>query len=207
MGWARMSTALPIAPAPPAATATSVGFKDWALICSALSSGRQSIILRKGGIAEGRAGFRFKHEDFFLFPTQYHQQAERVRPEEVAALDRAPAAPDGTVGIRLRFVLEFAHWIDDWERLRALDPFHVWKEEIIRERFEYDEARGIQCAFGRVLASNALWTFPDHPSYGGCRSWVNLPAVPSSLEWTPVLPEEEHQRRARMIETIINDHK
>ena len=35
------------------------GFKEWTLICDALGRGEQSIILRKGGIAEGRAGFRF----------------------------------------------------------------------------------------------------------------------------------------------------
>ena len=29
----------------------SVGFKEWALVCQALGTGRQSIILRKGGIA------------------------------------------------------------------------------------------------------------------------------------------------------------
>jgi hypothetical protein len=32
----------------------SVGFKDWAIVCEALGRGRQSIILRKGGIGEGR---------------------------------------------------------------------------------------------------------------------------------------------------------
>jgi hypothetical protein len=32
----------------------SVGFKEWAIVGEALGRGRQSIILRKGGIAEGR---------------------------------------------------------------------------------------------------------------------------------------------------------
>jgi hypothetical protein len=35
----------------------SVGFKEWALVCEALGRGEQTIILRKGGIAEGRGGF------------------------------------------------------------------------------------------------------------------------------------------------------
>ena len=42
----------------------SVGFKEWALVCAALGSGAQTLILRKGGIAEGRAGFAFKHPEF-----------------------------------------------------------------------------------------------------------------------------------------------
>src|SRR5271163_3110147 len=55
----------------------SIGFKEWTLICEALGSGAQSIILRKGGIAEGRAGFRFQHDEFFLFPTLFHEQAAK----------------------------------------------------------------------------------------------------------------------------------
>ena len=50
----------------------SVGFKEWAVVCEAMGRGRQSIILRKGGIAEGREGFSFKYPEFFLFPTWFH---------------------------------------------------------------------------------------------------------------------------------------
>src|SRR5690348_2515020 len=57
----------------------SVGFKEWSLVCDALGRGEQSIILRKGGIAEGGKGFSFQHREFFLFPTFYHEQAAKVR--------------------------------------------------------------------------------------------------------------------------------
>jgi hypothetical protein len=42
-----------------------MAFKEWAVVCEALGSGRQSVILRKGGIAEGREGFAFLHREFF----------------------------------------------------------------------------------------------------------------------------------------------
>ena len=48
----------------------SDAFKEWAVVCEALGDGRQSIILRKGGIAEGREGFAFAHGEFFLFPAR-----------------------------------------------------------------------------------------------------------------------------------------
>src|SRR6201995_425311 len=54
-------------------------FKEWTLICEALGRGAQSLIIRKGGIAEGRDGFRFKHPDFLLFPTLFHEQAAKLR--------------------------------------------------------------------------------------------------------------------------------
>ena len=57
----------------------SVGFKEWAIVCEALGRGEQSIIVRKGGIAEGRDGFTFRHAEFFLCPTYFHEQVENTR--------------------------------------------------------------------------------------------------------------------------------
>ena len=56
-----------------------MAFKEWALVCEALGSGNQSLLLRKGGIAEGKKGFGFEHQDFFLFPTWFHGQLEKMR--------------------------------------------------------------------------------------------------------------------------------
>ncbi len=174
-------------------TSNGVGFKDWSLVCDALGQGRQSLILRKGGIAEGRQGFRFKHEVFFLFPTQYHQQAERVRPEELPSLQRTVPAPEGTVAIRYYFVMEWAEWLDDWQTVAQLEPFHVWREDVVRERFDYDEQRGLQCAFGRVYRMEPAWTFADRPSFGGCRSWITLPDFPADDHFLePVLTDAAH---------------
>ena len=36
------------------------------------------MIIRKGGIAEGKAGFAFRHEEFLLFPTWFHEQLEKT---------------------------------------------------------------------------------------------------------------------------------
>lgn len=186
-------TTLPV-PSPAISTAHGIGFKDWSLVCDALGQGRQSLILRKGGIAEGRQGFRFKHEAFFLFPTQFHQQAERVRPEALAELRRTPRPPEGTVAIRYFYALERAEWIDDWDTLARLEPFHVWREDVVRERFAYDEQPGLQCAFGRVYRLDPGWTFPERPGYGGCRSWVTLPEFPAERHTiTPVLTDAEHE--------------
>lgn len=198
------SDAIALATPVPLAAAHGAAFKDWSLVCDALGQGRQSLILRKGGIAEGRQGFRFKHEAFFLFPTQYHQQAERVRPEELAALH--PSAPPvaGDVAIRYFFALEWAEWIADWPTISRLTPFHVWREDVVRERFEYDEQPGLQCAFGRVYRLDPVWTFPDQPSFGGCRSWITLPG--QSLEdrsVTPVLSDEKHAVVARSVRQLL----
>ena len=191
-------------PSPLVADATAVGFKDWALVCAALGEGRQSIILRKGGLAEGRDGFRFKHEKFFLFPTQYHQQAEMVRPDELPTLRPEPPAPEGTVEVRYLFALEFAFWVSDWAAVTRLEPYHVWREEVVRARFDYDEVAGLQCAFGRIFRLAFPWSFRDRAGYGGCRSWVNLPAAPADMDLAPVIDDHLHAERAATVQSILN---
>ena len=41
--------------------------REWAVIVEALGQGEQILILRKGGIAEGRGGFQAEHERFSYF--------------------------------------------------------------------------------------------------------------------------------------------
>src|SRR5207237_10577046 len=95
----------------------SVGFKEWSLVCDALGRGRQSVILRKGGIAEGRGGFSFRHREFFLFPTFIHGQIAKVR---IAAADIP--VPRSTVAIRWYARVERAVQIKSLEISDTLGP-------------------------------------------------------------------------------------
>src|SRR5262245_58889581 len=69
----------------------NIAFKEWAAICAALAEGRQSIIIRKGGIHEGREGFRVAHDEFWLFPTYVHEAAAGLIDDAQPLLERAAA--------------------------------------------------------------------------------------------------------------------
>jgi hypothetical protein len=200
-------------------TAT-IGFKDWALVCEAMGRGRQSIILRKGGLAEGKLGFQFRHEEFFLFPTEYHEQEQKIRPEELSALtipirkdgkreDLTNRTREGLIEIQYAFRLEWSRWIDDLEVVRQLAPFHIYTDEVACERFAYDDSRsgaGLTVAMGRVFRLNEPWEFPDSPAFGGCRSWLEkLPSVPATQKLDPVLTDAEHEERLQDIEKCLKD--
>ena len=169
----------------------SVGFKEWALVCEALGRGEQTVIVRKGGIAEGRDGFAFRHGEFFLFPTFFHAQVERVRTPNA----EIPARRDGEVEIRYFARVEAVRFIDEWETAGALAPFHILADDVVRERFDYDASPGIHVAFVRVFRVQPAWTFPDERRYGGCRSWVNLPDRLAEQRLEPVLSDAEHRER------------
>jgi hypothetical protein len=158
----------------------SIGFKEWQVVCDALASGRQSILLRKGGIHEGRQGFSFAHESFFLFPTRFHALAEQVREGEVKVL---PEWQPGEV-IRITHHAEalWAITLTDWQRVAALESLHIYSEQTVRDRFDW-EGKGmasgsIHLALVRIREFATPWEFPYEAKYGGCRSWLNLPEPP-----------------------------
>src|SRR5690349_6003032 len=78
-----------------------IAFKEWAVVVDQLGRGEQILILRKGGIAEGRDGFQLEHEEFLLFPTLFHQQRESVTEAAQARYDELKPSlpPEGRVRI------------------------------------------------------------------------------------------------------------
>ncbi len=176
----------------------SVAFKEWALVCEALGRGAQSIVLRKGGIAEGRAGFAFRHQEFFLFPTFFHEQLEKTRLGEADL----PARRENEIELRFLAKLEIVKWITSRETADSLQSLHVLKPEVVRERFQYDDPPGLHVAFVRIFRLQPAWVLVEKKSFGGCRSWVDLPEPPSGLSFHPVLNDSAHDaNRKRFLES------
>jgi hypothetical protein len=175
----------------------SVGFKEWALVCEALGRGEQTILLRKGGIAEGREGFGFRHSEFFLLPTFFHEQVVKVR--TLGA--EVPAASNGEIHIRYFAKLEAQKEIKSWSMAAGLEPFHILQESVVRERFDYKGA-GLHVALVRVFRLALGWTLADKPAYGGCRSWVELPECPAGMRFEPVLTDREYKAIAEKFRAI-----
>jgi hypothetical protein len=177
----------------------SVGFKEWALVCEALGRGDQTILLRKGGLAEGRDGFGFRHSEFFLFPTFFHEQIEKVQMADMGM----PEARDGAIEVRYFAKLVEQREVTSWPNVAALEPFHVLQESVVRERFDYKQA-GLHVALVRVFRLAPGWIFPDAPAYGGCRSWVKLPGCPAETRFEPVLTDRDHQERVEMFDAVAS---
>src|SRR5205814_7548557 len=118
---------------------------EWSLVCDALGGGCQSVILRKGGMAEERGGFSFRHREFFLFPTFFHEQIAKVR---IAGADIP--APSSTIAIRWYARVERGLRINSLAIVEALAPLHILSAEVVRERFAY-KGKGLNVAFVRIF--------------------------------------------------------
>lgn len=179
----------------PSATtfATFPAFKEWQVITEALGSGEQIVILRKGGIAEGRAGFQVEAKRFWLFPTQFHAQREKTKPDAAKWFPPAATGPGAPapVTITLRFFADVTHtaFLTRWEDVAALDPFHVWTEAAVREKFEWDQPPGLHVLVVRVHRLRTPLALPLTPDMGGCKSWIHLPCDFASIPSDPVLDD------------------
>lgn len=166
-------------------------FKEWAVVVDALGHGEQILILRKGGIAEGRDGFRVEHERFLVFPTLFHQQRAQVVPAAQMRYDAiAPSLP-GPDTLRLEFFAEVVGWrkiasLAEAERLRGQ---HIWRDEVIAERFEWGKEQAIHALALRVWRLPHRLELPMLPAYGGCKSWIELAEEIPTDEATPVLAD------------------
>jgi hypothetical protein len=171
-----------------------IAFKEWAVVIDALGRGEQIIILRKGGISEGRGGFQVEHNRFFLFPTLFHQQRESVIPS--AQLQYDALAPNfAPNSVRIEYVAEVADWklVDSIDTALRLRGQHIWREEVIRERFDRGGPKSIYAMAVRVSRLPRAISLPMRDEYGGCKSWVELDSIISTDGAQPVLTEREFE--------------
>lgn len=151
-------------------------FKEWLVVVDALGCGEQIIILRKGGISEGRGGFKMEQGEFLLFPTLFHQQRESVIPSAQARFDLlwSSLPPDGEI------VIDYFARVIGWEKIESFDAAarlegeHVWRNEVIQERFNWGREESIYAIVVRVFRLKERYVGPNRPEYGGCKSWITL---------------------------------
>lgn len=153
----------------------SVAFKEWAVICAALASGRQSLILRKGGIAEEGGVFRPEHSEFLLYPTYFHEHRTGVKPEFLPLLDAAEAAkpPAGAVRFTHFVRVESVSHLTSLEKALALDSQHAWTPDVVKQRFHY-RSPGLFVLEVKVFKLASPVEVIERPEYAGCKTWVTL---------------------------------
>lgn len=185
-------------------TSNHIAFKEWAAVCAALGEGIQTLIIRKGGIHEGRDGFRVAHKEFWLFPTYVHEGAGGLEDEAAPLLARALAERPAAGMLRLAHyaVVSDVFEIENAEVLPKLAARHVWSANTLDARFHYRQP-GLFVLVVRIHAARAPHIISDSPHFAGCRSWVELPIELSTAGLEPVLSDNEFARRRNEICAVL----
>ncbi len=166
----------------------NIAFKEWAVVVAALSQGHQTLILRKGGIQEQGGEFRPEHGEFWLFPTQFHQQADALNPSAAPLLSLAQTMqpPHGQIHLSAYAVVQDVVHITDERTLFQLAGTHVLSEQTVSDRFHYRRP-GLYVLITRMFVGPSPHVLVDSPHFAGCRTWVDLPESLSTNDLQPVL--------------------
>ena len=188
-------------------------FKEWAVICRALGTGRQVLILRKGGIGEQAGRFRPEHREFLFFPTGFHQSPEKLLAEAHRLLKEVEADQPRTDQVTLSHyaVVTDTIWVESLAALRALRGHHIWSDTVVEERFHRWQEDAVYALIVRVYALPKPITIAVMDRYAGCKSWVDLDVDVPTAGAVPVLADEAFRDRWAGIQevlcTVTNERK
>ena len=180
----------------------SVALKEWAVVCSALETGRQILLLRKGGIYEAAGEFEVEHRRFLLFPTYLHQSLKMLKPEAHGGFEARSAEPQQ---VRLSAAAEVTDIVQLTSRkqMDAIEDQHIWTPPLIDMRFNYRPENPLYLLLVRAYRLGEGATVENTPAYAGCKSWVPLEEKIKTAPAVPALEEPEYaRRRDRLLETI-----
>ncbi len=180
-------------------TSLQVALKEWAVVCRALESGRQMLLLRKGGIYEAAGEFEVEHREFLLFPTYLHQNLNMLKPAEHEGFEAKTAEPQ-EIAVSAAAVVSDIMQLQSRGQMNAIDDEHVWTPPLIDMRFDYRPENPLYLLIVRAYRLHAPVTIANTPAYAGCKSWVPLD---QAIEIGDALPVLDDARFAVRRESIL----
>ncbi len=188
---------------------TISALKEWAIVCKELEEGRQTILLRKGGIMERKHGFELKHNDFYMFPTYEHQSRELLQQDYADKFESILQSKtiDDLNTIYLYAKVIYITETFNREMLYDLRDFHIWNEKYINLRMDYNPEKPLSIVLLRVYRLNSALNVTLSPQQAGCRSWIDFQSL--SMEDSednigkPVLSNDMfHERQSQLMEVL-----
>tara|TARA_B100000029_G_scaffold251928_1_gene248874 strand:- start:3954 stop:4499 length:546 start_codon:yes stop_codon:yes gene_type:complete len=176
--------------------------KEWATVVKALEQGKQTVILRKGGILETASGFNIEAKKFFLFPTWEHQETKHVKPEFHNFLDEVlnKKPKEGFNKVSSYAEVLFEKDVYDDEIVNRISSFHVWSESYIQERRNWMPEKPMKAVFLKV-SKISEFELPLKPEFSGCKSWIELNSNFESGE--SALSDNEIENRLEKFKEIV----
>lgn len=190
----------------------SVALKEWAATVCALRESRQIVILRKGGLLDAATEhsemgtFHIEYSNFWLWPTQWHQNPLGIKPEARLWFDEIRQKRSENAAI-----LSFDLWArveKSWnfspdDEARLLRAPHIWSRAYLETRFNYKPEAPLICAALRVYQIPVAHQIENKAEFGGCRSWVEIGKKLSLQNAQPVLSDEAFAQQLASFEYSI----
>lgn len=177
--------------------------KEWAAVISALRSGDQVILVRKGGIAD--PAFGVEAERFYLFPTYLHQREKQFRPDSLhhfRETDHSASEPEA---------VEIDSWcqvmrvwrVSDLEVLRRLSDSVIFTPGTFEERFRFRPDQAVHVIGVRTFRLPSAVTVKSGALHAGCRSWISIDEEIDVSGSSPVLEDHVLEAKLEAIEQLL----
>lgn len=140
--------------------------REWQSVCDAIGRGESQLLIRKGGIAEGRAGFELKKSFFGLLPTLFHQIKNTAPSADTPA-------PPRVVSLICQLVEAFV--LPSHIDLAPLAGLHAYTPEQLAARQTYKPERPLHLILVRPFRLKSPIDLGDAAIKQVCRSWVDVP--------------------------------
>lgn len=157
-----------------------LALKEWSIICKALEEGKQTILLRKGGILEYKKGFEISQKLFLLYPTLEHQAAEYLQSnylqeyELLLKRNSSEIVEDKVNTIRIIARIEAMQEFHDHELLSKLEKYHIWNEKYVNMRMNYNPKKPMNALLLRIYKLSQPISIDVNPEWAGCKSWIDI---------------------------------
>ncbi len=177
--------------------------KEWAGVISALASGQQIVLVRKGGIADARFGV--EANSFYLVPTWLHQKEHQFKPEmkhHFLETDRVDVDPE-LIPVEYYAEVAAVHRLEDLEQLQRLEPLVVFTGATIEERYRFRPEQAVHVIALRVYRLPSVSLVKNSEAYRGCRSWLSLDDEISIAGALPVLTAEVFAKKLADLEGLL----
>jgi len=183
----------------------SLALKEWNILCHAIAAGRQTFLLRKGGIAEPTGQFEIARQKFWLFPTDFHGTLEKLNAKGQAFAQENPSSLQSfgnPVPVSLLCQLSSDIYLTKYDQVALLVEQQLLSEATIKSRFDYRQP-GIHLLTFRAFRAPRPEGVRLTAEIEGCRSWIDLPEFLSEEGVQPILSEGEFAAQEKMLYSLI----
>ncbi len=151
-----------------------MALKEWDVIVSALASGQQSILLKKGGLRESKPRFEVKYDEFFMYPTYYHQSRQFLKPSATDLNHESEQDIDGVVTLSVFVEVSSIFEIHTQEEIMSIEPFHIFNNSLLTKKFNWRPSQPLTLLIIRAYVLQQPQALMVMDEYIGCKSWVEF---------------------------------
>jgi hypothetical protein len=188
-------------------TVTNYALKEWDIAIQALEMGETIMLLRKGGIREQGGKFKVDHDKILLYPTFEHQKPTLLKPEYANLVQPVASGwhPETVKISSFAEITNILSWnnAQDESLINSLIKYHIWNQAFVRDRLQFKPDQPLYILLLRTYKLEKVYNIAYHPSYGGCRSWIDLKETISLENMVPILTQENYDQQVSTIDQIL----